>query len=77
MKYLRATTVSVYMNLQPVVDSLVAIIVGQDVFSWEKPLAAVLVLSGAYIQSASVRMVSEPVIRIRMVSLKPTNFATE
>lgn len=53
MKYLRATTVSVYMNLQPVVASVAAIIVGQDMFSWDMPLAAVLVLSGAYIVSTS------------------------
>ncbi len=53
MKYLRATTVSVYMNLQPVIASLTAIFVGQDVFSWDKPLAALLVLTGAYIVSTS------------------------
>lgn len=53
MKYLRATTVSVYMNLQPVVASVAAIIVGQDMFSWDMPLAAALVLSGAYIVSTS------------------------
>lgn len=53
MKYLRATTVSVYMNLQPIVASVAAICVGQDIFSWDKPLAAILVLAGAYIVSAS------------------------
>ena len=49
MKFLRATTVSIYTNIQPVVASLVAIVIGQDVMSWDKPLAAVLVLLGAYI----------------------------
>ena len=49
MKFLRATTVSVYTNIQPVVASLVAIAVHQDVFTWDKPVAAVLVLLGAYI----------------------------
>lgn len=53
MKYLRATTVSVYMNLQPVVASVVAIFVGQDKFSWDMPLAALLVLTGAYVVSSS------------------------
>lgn len=48
MKWLRATTVSIYTNLQPVVASLVAIAVGQDVLTWDKPVAAVLVLLGAY-----------------------------
>ena len=49
MKYLRATTVSIYTNLQPIVASLVAIAIGQDVFTWDKPVAAVLVLLGAYL----------------------------
>ena len=49
MKYLRATTVSIYTNLQPIVASLVAIAIGQDVFSWDKPVAAILVLLGAYL----------------------------
>lgn len=49
MKVLKATTVSIYTNIQPVVASLVAMAVGQDVFSWDKPLAAVLVLLGAYL----------------------------
>lgn len=49
MKVLKATTGSIYTNIQPVVASLVAMAVGQDVFSWDKPLAAVLVLLGAYL----------------------------
>jgi drug/metabolite transporter (DMT)-like permease len=49
MQYLRATTVSIYTNLQPVVASLVAIAISQDVFTWDKPVAAVLVLLGAYL----------------------------
>lgn len=53
MKYLRATTVSVYMNLQPVVASLAAILVGQDTFSWDKPAAALLVIIGAYVVTTS------------------------
>lgn len=53
MKRIRATTVSVYMNLQPVVASITAIAIGQDTFSWFMPLAGILVLSGAYIVSTS------------------------
>lgn len=49
MKYLKATTVSIYTNIQPVVASLVAIAIGQDLLTWDKPLAAILVLLGAYI----------------------------
>ncbi len=49
MRYLPATTVSVYINLQPIVASLVAISIGQDVLTWDKPVALVLVLLSAYI----------------------------
>lgn len=53
MKYLRATTVSIYMNLQPVVASTAAIIAGQDTFSWDKPISALLVIVGAYVVTTS------------------------
>ncbi|MGO3184391.1 MAG: DMT family transporter [Aequorivita sp.] len=46
LKYIKATTASIYMNFQPIVASVVAIVVGQDAFSWEKPMAAVLVIAG-------------------------------
>ena len=49
MQYLKATTVSIYTNIQPVVASLVAIAIGQDLFTWDKPVAAVLVLLGAWL----------------------------
>lgn len=49
MRYLSATTVSIYTNLQPVVASLVAIWIGQDLLTWDKPLAGILILLSAYI----------------------------
>ena len=49
MKRLEATTVSTYTNLQPIVTALIAISIGQDIFTWDKPLALVLVLVGAYL----------------------------
>ena len=49
MKYLQATTVSIYTNLQPVIASFVAILLGQDVITWDKPVAGALVLISAYI----------------------------
>ena len=49
MKTLQATTVSIYTNLQPIVASMVAIMVGQDFLSWDKLVAAALVLISAYI----------------------------
>lgn len=53
MKYLRPTTVSVYINLQPVVAASVAMMLGQDNFTWEKPVAGLLVILGAYIVTTS------------------------
>ena len=47
MKTLHATTVSIYTNLQPIVASMVAIFVGQDFLSWDKIVAAALVLLSA------------------------------
>ena len=49
MKYLQATTVSIYTNLQPVIASFVAIMLGQDALTWDKPVAGALVLLSAYI----------------------------
>lgn len=49
MRHLRATTVSIYTNLQPIVASLVAIRLEQDVLTWDKPVALALVLLSAYI----------------------------
>ncbi|MBP5356481.1 MAG: EamA family transporter [Prevotella sp.] len=49
MQYLKATVVSIYTNIQPVVASLVAIAIGQDILTWDKPIAAVLVLFGAWL----------------------------
>jgi drug/metabolite transporter (DMT)-like permease len=49
MKYLQATTVSIYTNLQPVIASFVAILLGQDLLTWDKPVAGILVLLSAYI----------------------------
>lgn len=54
MKYIGATTVSVYTNLQTIVASFVAIIIGQDILTWDKPVALVLVLLSAYIVNVAV-----------------------
>lgn len=52
MRYLQATSVSVYTNLQPIVASFVAIAIGQDLFSWDKPVSLVLVLLSAWLVSS-------------------------
>ena len=49
LKRLEASTVSIFMNVQPVVASVIAIIIGQDFLSWDKPLAVVCVLTGVYL----------------------------
>lgn len=53
LKTLRPTTVSIYMNLQPIIASTVAILVGQDLFSWDKPLAVALVIAGVIVVTQS------------------------
>lgn len=51
LKRLEASTVSIFMNLQPLVASGVAIGIGQDSMSWEKAIAGLLVLGGVYLVS--------------------------
>mgnify|MGYP003177620420 FL=1 len=53
LRYLKTTTVSVYTNLQPVVASFVAIAIGQDLLSWDKPVSLALVLMSAWIVTNS------------------------
>ena len=53
LRYLKTTTVSVYTNLQPIVASFVAIAIGQDLLSWEKPVSLALVLLSAWIVTNS------------------------
>lgn len=53
MRYLKTTTVSVYTNLQPIVASFVAIAIGQDLLSWDKPVSLALVLLSAWIVTNS------------------------
>lgn len=53
LKRLEASTVSIFMNLQPIVASVVAIMVGQDSFTWDKPLAILLVILGVYLVTSS------------------------
>ena len=53
LRYLRPTTVSMYSNLQPVVTSVVAIAAGQDIFTWNKPVALVLIAAGVYLVTTS------------------------
>lgn len=47
-KTLRPTVVSMYMYMQPVVGSTVAVLVGMSTFGWMKAFAAALIFSGVY-----------------------------
>lgn len=49
LKRLEASTVSIFMNLQPIIASIVAVVVGQDYFTWDKPFAILLVVLGVYL----------------------------
>lgn len=53
LKRIRPTTVSMYNNVQPIIASAVAILIGQDVMSWDKPAAALLVFTGVYLVTQS------------------------
>lgn len=53
LRYLKTTTMSVYTNLQPIVASFVAIAIGQDLLSWDKPVSLALVLLSAWIVTNS------------------------
>lgn len=49
LKRLEASTASIFMNWQPIVASIIAIIVSQDNLTWYKPIAIILVLSGVFL----------------------------
>jgi len=49
LRRIEATTASVFMNLQPIVAAVVAILVGQDSLTWDKPVALLLVLLGVFL----------------------------
>ena len=57
LKRLEASTVSIFMNLQPVVASVVAVLAGQDVLTWDKPLATLLVIAGVYLVTTQSRKI--------------------
>lgn len=53
LKRIRPTTVSTYNYLQPLITCLVAITMGQDTLTWDKPVAALLIFSGVYLVTLS------------------------
>ena len=53
LRHIRPTTVSMYSNLQPIITAALAIAVGQDVFTWNKPVALLLVIFGVFLVTTS------------------------
>jgi len=53
LKRIKATSVSMCANLQLLTASLVATLVGQDYFSWDKLVAMILIISGVFIVTQS------------------------
>lgn len=53
LKRIRPTTVSMYNYVQPIIASAIAVAVGQDTFSMQKLLSAVLVFVGVYLVTQS------------------------
>jgi len=49
LKRIKATSVSMCANFQPLVASMAAILIGQDNFTWDKLIALVLIVSGVFI----------------------------
>jgi drug/metabolite transporter (DMT)-like permease len=53
LKRIRPTTVSMYNYIQPIVASLIAVMIGQDTFSPQKFISALLVFTGVYLVTQS------------------------
>lgn len=51
LKRIQPTIASIYINLQPIIASGVAILIGQDILSWDEPISALLVISGVLLVS--------------------------
>ena len=52
-KMLRPTVVSMYNFMQPVVATIVAVLIGMGTFGWSKALASVLIFVGVYVVTKS------------------------
>jgi len=52
-RQIRPTTIGMYNYLQPLVASYIAIIIGQDSFSWTKPFSAIFIFMGVYFVTTS------------------------
>jgi len=70
LQKLEASTVSIFMNCQPIVASIVAIGVGQDTMTWTKSIAAILVLTGVYRVSVNRTKNIQPKMHVNAQTIK-------
>lgn len=52
-KRIRPTLVSMYSYVQPIIATLISIIIGMDILTWQKILAAATVFAGVFVVSRS------------------------
>ncbi len=55
-KRIRPTLVSMYSYIQPIIATVISIIIGMDILTWQKILAAAMVFGGVFIVSRSKRI---------------------
>jgi drug/metabolite transporter (DMT)-like permease len=53
LKHVNPTTVSIYIYLQPIIATIIAIIIGHDTFSWCKIISMIFVFVGVYLVTLS------------------------
>lgn len=58
-KRIRPTLVSMYSYIQPIIATVLSIIIGMDMLTWQKVLAAVMVFGGVIIVSRSRSSISK------------------
>ena len=52
-KAIRPTLVSMYSYIQPIIATIISIIIGMDILTWQKIIAATMVFAGVFIVSRS------------------------
>ena len=52
-KAIRPTLVSMYSYIQPIIATIISIIIGMDILTWQKILASAMVFAGVFIVSGS------------------------
>ena len=52
-KIIRPTLVSMYSYIQPIIATVISIIIGMDILTWQKVVAAAMVFGGVFIVSRS------------------------